>query len=171
MSTSSGSNKPTKTTRIASDVQLTAGLKEHYAETDSLPFAVPPVTVAQILALLVARGDATHATAAAHGAWRNAVNAEKQNFTDSERVLRALRTWLRTVHGEDTKLLADFGLTPKKAPRVLTAEEKQAAAAKRAATRKARGVLGSRQRKKVVAPQTPAGPPPTPPTPPTPPKG
>ena len=54
MSTSSGQNKNNKSIRIASDAQLTTGLKEHYAETDTFAFKKGPVSVAQVLALLTA---------------------------------------------------------------------------------------------------------------------
>jgi hypothetical protein len=162
-------SKVSKSTQSASEAQLAAGMKKHYAETDTVGFGKPPATVAQVLALIQAGGDATLAADVAHGAWRNALEAARQKRAETERTVRDVVAWLQGVHGDDAAALTDFGLAPKKARRPLTVEEKQAAAVKRAATRKARGVMGSRQRKKVVAPPAPAEPIPAQPAkPPTP---
>jgi hypothetical protein len=149
------SHKSNKSTRIASDLKLMNGLKAHYAETDTFLVSTNSHTVAQVIALIVARTDASTAYDAAHAAWIDAAKVAKQRFTESEAILRGVRNTLRTTLGEDSKALADFGLTPKAPKRTLTAEQKAAAAAKRAATRKARNVMGSRQRLKVVAPPAP----------------
>ncbi len=62
-------------------------------------------------------------------------------------------------------MLADFGLEPRKEPTPLTAEQKAAAAAKREATRKARGTSSAKAKKAikgnvtatlVVTPEAPA---------------
>ncbi len=149
----STSPKGSKSLRLASDVQLAAGLKGHFADADPLGFTKDAPTVADVLAPLTARADATRATDAAEAAWRNAVKAERKEVADSDRVLRGVRAFLRATLGEESTLLVDFGLSPKTPPRALTAEEKQAAVEKRAATRKARMVMGSRQRQKVLAPE------------------
>ncbi len=150
---SNGSIKASKSQRLASDTQLAAGLKGHYADADPLGFAKDAPTVADVVALLQARGDATRGVGAAEAAWRDAVKAERQTVADSDRVLKGVRAFLRATLGEESKMLVDFGIAPKKARRALTAEEQQAAAKKRAATRKARMVMGSRQRLEVTAPE------------------
>ena len=54
-----------------------------------------------------------------------------------------LTAYVRATFGNATEILVDFGIAPLKARTPLTAEEKVAANAKREATRKARGVMGS----------------------------
>jgi hypothetical protein len=54
--------------------------------------------------------------------------------------------FVRAAFGSSPDVLADFGLQPKKARAPLTTEQKAAAAAKRAATRKARGTTGKRKK-------------------------
>jgi hypothetical protein len=54
--------------------------------------------------------------------------------------------------------VASFGKKPKKARTPLTLEQKEAAAAKRAATRKARHVMGKKQRRAIQAPAPAAAP-------------
>jgi len=66
-------------------------------------------------------------------------------------VLRALRSTVYAQFGEAkdaASTLADFGFTPRKVPQRLVTAKAQAGA-KRAATRKARQVMGKNQRKKV----------------------
>ena len=57
--------------------------------------------------------------------------------------------YVRATYGNAMEILVDFGIAPTKARTPLTAEQKVAANAKREATRKARGVMGSRQRLQV----------------------
>jgi len=75
---------------------------------------------------------------------------------------------VKVTFGNQPDALADFGLAPPKARAPMTAEQKAVAAAKRKATRVARGTLGKKQKKAVkgavtatlvVTPQ--AGPQPT----------
>jgi hypothetical protein len=60
-----------------------------------------------------------------------------------------LTDYVRAIFGNATEILVDFGIAPLKARTPMTAEAKVAANAKREATRKARGVMGPRERLQV----------------------
>jgi hypothetical protein len=56
---------------------------------------------------------------------------------------------VRTAFADQADVLADFGLPPKKVPTPLTVEQKAAAAAKREATRAARGTTSAKAKKGI----------------------
>jgi hypothetical protein len=64
-------------------------------------------------------------------------------------VMEAYASFVKAAFSQSPDVLADFGLTPRKARAQLTVEQKAAAVAKRAATREARHVMGRQQRKAV----------------------
>ena len=74
--------------------------------------------------------------------------AEKANMPALHTLMGALVTYVKASYGNAPDVLADFGIHPKtRAP--LTVEAKAAAAAKREATRTARGTKGSVQKKGI----------------------
>ncbi len=168
-------SKSNKSVHNAGDLQFIAGLLKHCAKSDSFLVSTKKMSLAQVIALVQQRVDARRASLAAHAAWLEAVGLEEASVKETERVLKGVRQILRARFGEDSKALVDLGLARKSA-RTLTVEEKQVAVKKRAATRKARHVMGSRQRLDVVAgdgdaPEVPEAPiTPTPNASPTPPK-
>jgi hypothetical protein len=155
--------------------QFIAGLNRHLATAGQLTFAGGTFTTAQVTSQLQAivnvrtDVDAAKAQAEAKLAVFRAQAPAQRVFLD------AFATFVKATFGNAPDVLADFGLKPKKAPTPLTVEAKAAAAAKRAATRAKRNVLGKVQRKAVkgnvtgvvvtpiVAPQ-PAAPAPNGPT-------
>jgi hypothetical protein len=62
----------------------------------------------------------------------------------------AFIAYVRSAFGNSPDVLADFGLSPKKARTPLTVEQKAAAAAKRKATRQARGTRGPKAKLSVT---------------------
>ena len=64
-------------------------------------------------------------------------------------VIHEFEKVVRSTFGNSADVLADFGLAPFKVPVTKTAEEKAVAAAKRVATRKARGTMSSKQKKEI----------------------
>ena len=79
---------------------------------------------------------------------RDKVAAEKAAMPALRTLMDAYVTYVKaTVFGATD--LADFGLTPKKAPAPLSAEaRRRRAVAKRASTRAARGTKGSKQKRR-----------------------
>jgi hypothetical protein len=159
--------------------QLVAGTSRHFATVGQLTFAggtfTPAQVTSQLQAIVTLRSDVDTAKAQFE-----AKLAAYRSQTPAQRVfLDALVSYVKAVFGNAPDVLADFGLKPKKVRTTPTVEAKAAAAAKRAATRAKRNVLGKVQRKAVkgdvtgivvtpiVAPQ-PATAAPNGPTPPAP---
>jgi hypothetical protein len=129
--------------------QLIEGTTKHLANIGQLVIAGGTFTPAQAttelqsIVTLFADVDAARASLKAKLA---AVHTEMP----ARRVfLSAFVSCVKGAFGNSPDVLADFGLKPKKAATAKTAEEKAAAAAKRKATRAARHVMGSKQRKAV----------------------
>ena len=122
--------------------QLAAGTQKHLSTMTSIMVGgsttTPAAAEAQLNALSTLRNDVDAA--------RTALNAKIATETAQLPALRvflvAFVAFVRGTFGNSPDVLADFGLLPKKAPTPLTAEQKTAAAAKREATRKARGTTG-----------------------------
>jgi hypothetical protein len=158
---------------------LIEGTAKHLASIGQLMIAggtfTPAQATTQLQAIvqLHADVDAARAQVKAKLAAVHAQAATDRVFLD------AFVSFVKAAFGNAPDVLADFGLKPKKVPTPLTIEAKAAAAAKRAATRAKRNVLGKVQRKAVkgdvtgivvtpiVAPQ-PATPAPNGTTPPAP---
>jgi len=98
----------------------------------------------------------------AETAYRKAVKTRDDEAGTVVPRIEALRTSLKGVFGKKNPDLTKVGLTPDKTPAPLTLEQKQERAAKAAATRKARGTKGPKQKAAIKGQLPPA---PTPPKP------
>ena len=107
----------------------------------SLPLGGTTYTPATLVALVQSRIDAANQVATDKAAWQNAVKTYDALNTKVTVVVHDLKQLVIGAFGATSSKLADFGFSPKKVT-VLTPAQKAAAAAKRAATRKARGTLG-----------------------------
>jgi hypothetical protein len=81
-------------------------------------------------------------------AWREAVAEEQKLEKRIQRHALHLAEIARARFGADGAKLRDFGLEPRKPPRI-SVQTKAAAVEKRRETRKRRGTMGRRQRTKV----------------------
>ena len=130
-------------------VQLAAGTQKHLANVATLMFAsgsfTPQQVEAQLTLLSTLRADveAAKATVKAKLAEEQAQSAALNAFQD------AFIAFVKATFGNSPAVLADFGLSPKKVATPLTVAQMAAAKAKRDATRKARGTMGSKQKKSV----------------------
>jgi hypothetical protein len=150
--------------------QLAAGARRRFPNgSQSLTFGggAVTVTVDALVAKLTRLGDLRAATTAARAAARDKVLAEKTETPDLVAFMNAFEAFVRLMFGADTPALADFGLTPFKARATRTSEDLAVAAAKRKATRAARGTKGPKARRAirgnvtatlVVTPATPPAP-------------
>jgi hypothetical protein len=97
------------------------------------------------VAFIQSRIDAANAVATAKANWLNAAATYKTINAQAVIVVRELRNLVIGIFGASSSKLADFGFAPsKRTP--LTPAKKAAAAVKRAATRKARGTMGKKQK-------------------------
>jgi hypothetical protein len=154
-------SKFNKAKQISDDQKLIAGILKHLA-TSTLTIGGKAYLGTTLVSLLQPRIDAGQASIAARAASRNAVVADDGVLAETNALVVQLKQTLKLMFGNDAATLADFGSTPRKTPQPLTAAQKVARADKARATRKARGTLGSKQKKAITgaitAPATPASP-------------
>jgi hypothetical protein len=160
-------NKITSKKTTASKAQaLEVGMKKRFpngSQTITVGGTVISVdgAVANLQAIVDNRAAVTTAKAAAK------VNVANENakLPPLLAFMQALVSFIRGTFGSDASALADFDLEPHKHRTPMTAEEKAIAAAKRKATREARGEVGAKKRQAikghvtaelVVTPVTPA---------------
>jgi hypothetical protein len=141
--------KTAKTTQVALAGQLIAGTKKHFASTSPLTFASASFTPAQIETSLQTLIDLRSEVDTAKATAKAKLAAEKTQAPPLRTFMAALESFVRATFSNSPDVLADFGLTPKKARAPITVVDKAAAAAKRKATRVARKTMGSQQKKAV----------------------
>jgi len=155
-------NKNTKASLEQRIRGLIAGTQKH-APNGSLTLGSATYTTPALVQLLTSLGDALDAVDAAKASWEEALKNEVDLQAKVEPVIRDYEAWVAVTFGGSPSTLADYGVTPRKVPTPLTAEQKASAAAKRKATRQARNTMGSQQKKKVKG-TVPTTAPVTPPT-------
>ncbi|HEY3816086.1 MAG TPA: hypothetical protein VGL81_02890 [Polyangiaceae bacterium] len=89
------------------------------------------------------------AIVAAQTAVRNKVAAEGAGMTALNALFTAFLAFVRQTLGASSTALADFAIPVRKTPVAQTAEQKAVAAAKRKATRTARGTTGPKAKKAI----------------------
>ncbi len=140
-----------KLTRTHLDALLLAGSQEHV--DDRIPFVLGGKTMrrSDFTAILAKRVEATNKVDLARAAWLTAVHEERALMEETHEIVTMFRQILLLMFHSNPVALAACGLAPRRAPRKLTAEEQQQKVERAAATRKARGTLGRRQREKIRA--------------------
>lgn len=137
--------------RVAADraESLIAGIQKRLASGTQVQLSGGVFTPAQIVAelqkLVTMRADVM----AARAATRAKVATEQATAPAIRAFMDTIVAFVRTAFGNQADVLADFGLEPKKAPTPLTVEQKAAAAAKREATRAARGTKSAKAKKAI----------------------
>jgi hypothetical protein len=152
-----GTNTPSnnRTAQSVADQKLIDGLNKHAATITALVIAGASHTTSEIVARVQERVDAANTVNTTRATWRNAVKAETDGRTASRTFISGLKQALLVAFAGQINALADFGLTARKL-RVLTPEQKTAAAAKAKATRAARHTMGKVQKSKITG-ASPAG--------------
>ncbi len=143
-------NKNNVNGRAAAVSQIIAGVAKHF------PDVTQKIT---ILGASLTIGDATTkmqtfvanraATVAAQATAKDKLAVEKAQRSDLEAFISAFESFVRASFGAQAGVLGDFGMAPPKAHAPQTAEQKAVAAAKRKATREARGTTSPKQKKSV----------------------
>jgi hypothetical protein len=141
-------SKAGKVTRVA---EIIAGTRKRFPNgSQKLTLGGgSSVTVDEAVGELQKIIDNRAAVIQAQAAAKAMVKAEREQAPALDAFLRAFEAFLRYTFGTDAVALADFGMTPPRARTPLTAEQKAAAAARREATREARGTRGAKARKAV----------------------
>lgn len=137
--------RPTKS-NLSSGLQTFINAVEKYLPNETLVIAGQPVKTTSIVKAAQAQIDALAAGTAAHTAWLHTVQQQRLQL---ESVLQpyvtAVRHYAAMTYGPNSPDYAAFGFKPPKAPQ-RTAKAKAQTVEQIQATRKARNVMGSKQR-------------------------
>jgi hypothetical protein len=140
--------KVTKTSLQTRIRGIIAGTQKH-APNGSFTFGSTTYAAPALVQLLQSLADALDATDAARSRWKDALENANDARTKVLPVLKEYQAWVAVTYSGTPSTLADYGVTPRKAPTPLTAGQLTAAVAKRKATRAARHTMGSKQKKGV----------------------
>ncbi|HEY3815633.1 MAG TPA: hypothetical protein VGL81_00600 [Polyangiaceae bacterium] len=143
---------------VAQVLGFIAGIGKHYAGA-TLQLDSQSVPAASLVTLFQAAVDTDALVAPANTARTAAVEKANAAMETARPMAKAFKGMVLVASGTDTATLADFKLTPRKET-VISPETRVTAARKGAATRKALGTKGAKQKrdaKKALAAQASAG--------------
>jgi hypothetical protein len=155
-----------RTAKQGKDQEVIQGIQKDLLTMSSIPLGGTMYTPGSLVAFVQSRIDAGNEVAMAKANWLKTVKAYQAIDKQADLVLHDLKGFVSGAFGATSSKLADFGFTARTVEEP-TQEQKQAAVAKRAATRKARGTMGPKAKLKVTgatasapaaAPATPASP-------------
>jgi hypothetical protein len=133
---------------LAAVQALIAGTEKHYPN-GSLTFGNATYQSSSLVQTLQGLVNAMQTYAAAQVSSKDALVSLEALEATVDPILSDYRKFLVATFGRSAQTLADFGLTPTKAPKPLTVEAMSAKVALGKATRKARGTLGTAERSKI----------------------
>jgi len=142
---------------------LIKGTQQH-TPNGTLTFGGASHPVVDLIKLLQSLIDAIDAEVPAKAAYQASVQSMKSARAVVLPLMRDYVDHLRSTNGQNGTVLADYGLSPRKAPAPRTAAQKAEAAAKAKETRKLRGTMSPKQKagiKAGAAPVSPTAPAPT----------
>jgi hypothetical protein len=137
-----------KTNRTARDRMIIDAIAAHFNGTASITVGGKLYKAKDLQAQFQAEMDAAKETQSAKTAYLQATLAERTVTKQVTPLYKALRSYLIGLYGASSAIVADFGFTPKNG--TVDVATKAAAIEKRAATRKARGTMGKRQKLEVT---------------------
>jgi len=145
--TTNKTGKADKATRVG---QLIAGTKKNFPKvSQAITLEGTSTTIGAALNELQSFIDNRNAVVTAQGNARTAVAAERAAAPALDAFISAYVAFIKLQFGPTATELADFGIPVRKAPAPKTAEQKAVAAAKRKATRQARGTTGPKAKKAI----------------------
>jgi len=136
-----------KAARLAGTLAAGAGM--HYGGTTSILLSGDSYTHAEVAAKLRTIVALRAAVDDSKAATKGRLAEEAAAMPSLRGFMAAFEMHVRAAYGNAPDVLADFGLEPKNVPDPAKTLDKAAAVAKRAATRKARHTMGSRQKQAV----------------------
>jgi hypothetical protein len=148
-------SKNNKVTLAKRALDLVAGTQKH-TPNGSFTIGSAAFTAANLVQLFQGLADAIAKVDVAKAGWEDALTSMDAEHAKVVPVLRGYQSLLLATYGNAPATLADYGLAPRKGPTPPSADVKAAAVAKRAATRKARHTMGTKQKAAIkgAAPAT-----------------
>jgi len=138
----------TQQTYIREIQSLITGIEKH-APNIALTIASQTYTSAQLVLALQALITSSSAVLTTKTAWHDAVQGNLKTVAQNAPLVSELRQTVGLMFSNAEATLADFGLTPRKPRKPLSADALVARAAKAKATRAARGTSSKKQRATV----------------------
>jgi hypothetical protein len=148
--------KPNRSSRTNANQKLVDGLNKHQSVLASMVVNGVPLTAAQAVSKLDEIIAAADLAVTARAAWLAAVTADITERTSTATFVAGVRQAILVAFHGQVDVLADFGLTTRKAV-VRTPEQKQEAAAKAKATRAARHTMGKNKKALITGASVSAG--------------
>jgi hypothetical protein len=133
------------------DAQVIAGIQKRLENDPPIVLAGVSYTAASMTALYQSQLNAITAVATATAQRTSAIQAYKALTATVDTVTPGLRDYLRQTYNNAPEVLADFGMTPKKAAAKRDPVTNVVAAARNAATRKARHTEGPKAKLETKA--------------------
>jgi len=150
------STKPnSRLVQVHIDQKMAAATAKFLGHFASLPVGSQVMTPNQLVQLFTDRAAAAQAVQAATAARAAAVVANREKRALTGPTASAFRRIVQGMFAHSPDTLAEFGLSPLKAPKK-SAATKAEAAVKNVATRKARHTMGANQKKAVKGTGAPA---------------
>jgi hypothetical protein len=140
-------SKTGKNEKAAAVTNIIAGAKKRLSGKQKVPQTT--LTVDGVTAELQSVVDNRAATVAAQATAKAKVAAETAAMPALDALLKVFIAFIRLEFGNDAEAMADFSLEADKAPTPQTTEQKAVAAAKREATREARGTTSAKQKQAI----------------------
>jgi hypothetical protein len=157
MTTNTVSQVTIATQKVTVEAEYTAlinGFGTDLAGLDPVVLVGVSYARATLLAKFQSRIDAAQATKNARADLRTAVAGEEALAEEIDPLRKAMKQFLQSRFGKDSPKLQAFGFTEAKATQK-TAASKAGAVTKMLATRKARHIMGKKQRLQIKAPVAP----------------
>ena len=148
--------KPNRSSRTNANQKLVDGLNKHQSVLASMVVNGVPLTAAQAVSKLDEIIAAADLAVTSHAAWQAAVKADLAELKATATFVAGVRQAILVAFHGQVDVLADFGLTTRKAV-VRTPEQKQEAAAKAKATRAARHTMGKNKKALITGASVSAG--------------
>jgi len=146
---------PKRQKALAADQKMLDGCNKRLLALATVTVGGQPLKPADVVAKVQSRVAALEAVDVAEAAFHDTVQNNKQVREQTDPFVVDLRATIRVLFGKDIVALADFGMAPPR-PRVRKPQTLVDAAARAKATRALRGTVGSKKRKAIKAPATPA---------------
>ena len=154
--------QPNRAKEVTALTGLISGAKKRLTGVTQVTLAGATITIAVLLSDLQGLLDQIAGVEAARAAFQSKLEAFNTQAPAVRALASAFTAFVRVTFGNQADVLGDFAMAPRKTPPPKTLEQKQAAAAKALATRKARGTTGPKAKLKITGTVAPATAPATP---------
>jgi len=127
---------------------MVEGIQKHFSSMPEILLGGVSYTPAALAKVFQDLADVAGAVLTARSALRDAITAHRNKDKADSFIVRAFKAFVLSAYA-DAKVLADFGLVPRKPRKAATGPTLVEAAKRRLATRVARHTMGKKQKSKI----------------------